>query len=93
MKGKQFLNFLAYISVALIAIALVCARVLGWLLNAKIIYALTLIAEVIAYIIVAVYGFIYAKSKRNKAWLIVYFVCLILIIVFTSLVYVPIFRA
>ena len=92
MKGKQFLNFLSYVAVALIALALVCGKLLGWILNPNIVHILTLIAECIAYLIVAIYGFIYAKSKKNKAWIIVYIVCIVLIILFTSLVYVSIFK-
>ena len=44
--------------------------------------ALTLIANIIAYILVSISAFYYAKSKRNMWFLIVWIVAVILIVVF-----------
>ncbi len=85
MKGKQVVNFMAYISVALIAIVLIVGKLLGWLVNANILNLLNVIAQIIAYIITAVYAFCYAKSKRNVGWMIAYIIFVVLIIVFVGL--------
>ena len=85
MKGKQIVNFMAYISVALIAIVLILGKLLGWLINPNVLNLLNVIAQIIAYIITAVYAFSFAKSKKNIAWMIAYVIFVILIIVFTGL--------
>lgn len=85
MNGKQVVNFMAYISVALIAIVLIIGKLLGWLVNANILNLLNIIAQVIAYIITAVYAFCYAKSKRSVGWMIAYIIFVVLIIVFVGL--------
>ena len=86
MKGKQFVNFLAYISIALIAVALFLGKILGWLISPNIVNALNIVAQVIAYSITAAYAFIYAKSKRSNAWMVAYIIFVIVIIVFMVLV-------
>ena len=83
--GKSFVNLVAYIAVAFIAIALILGKVLGWLINPSIINALNLIAQIIAYAITAVFAFSFAKSKRSAGWMIAYVIFIILIIVFTVL--------
>ena len=85
MKGKQFINFLAYLSIAFIAIALVLGKLLGWLINPNILNALNIVAQVIAYTITAVYAFSYAKSKRSAGWMVAYVIFVIVIIVFMVL--------
>ena len=75
MKGKQFVNLMAYISIALIAIALIVGKILGALgVSATVIGAMNLIANIIAYTITAVYAFLYAKSKKSIGWMIAYIV-------------------
>lgn len=86
VKGKQFVNLLSYFAIAFIAIALVINKILGALsVGAAVANALTLIAEIIAYAITAVFAFYFAKSKRNIAWMIVYIIAIILIIIFLVL--------
>ncbi len=87
MKGKQFVNFMAYISVALIAIVLILQKIFGvWFdSGSAIIVAMDLIAKIIAYAITAVFAFFYAKSKKNIGWMIAYIVFVIAIIVFLIL--------
>jgi len=86
MKGKQFVNLLAYLSIALIAVALILGKVLGALgVSASVVVAMDLIAKIIAYTITAVYAFFYAKSKRHIGWMIAYIIFVVAIIVFIVL--------
>ena len=86
MKGKSFVNFIAYIAIAFIAIALILAKILGALdVSSTIIVAFETIANIIAYAIAAVFAFYYAKSKKNIGWMIAYVVFVIAIIVFMVL--------
>ncbi len=86
MKGKQVVNFLAYIAIAFVAVALI----LGWIfakcgLSSSVISALSLIAQIIAYAITAVFAFYYAKSRRNIGWMIAYVIFVVAIVVFLVL--------
>ncbi|MBR1987909.1 MAG: hypothetical protein IKA36_02595 [Clostridia bacterium] len=85
MKSNSFLNAVAYFAVALIAVSSVLAKLLGWLINDSVIGVLMLVAQSIAYIITAVYGFFYARSKKTIGWMVAYIIFLVLIIVFTGL--------
>ena len=84
MKGKSFVHFMAYISIALIASVLVVGKLLGWLINDNVLNLLNVVAQVIAYIITAVYAFFFAKSKQKTSWMIAYIIFIVLIIVFTG---------
>ncbi len=82
MKGKQFVNFLAYLSIALIAVALVLELIFSKVgISATVVGAMNLVAQCIAYAITAVFAFYYAKSKRNIGFLIAYFIAVVLIVV------------
>jgi len=87
MKGKQFVNLMAYIAIALIAIALILGKILGFWFDSgsAVIVAMDLIAKCIAYTITAVYAFMYAKSKKSIGWMIAYIVFVIAIIAFMIL--------
>ena len=86
MKGKGFVNFLAYISIAFIAVALILGKIFSAFPKlATVTSALSLIAQVIAYAITAVYAFYFAKSKKHIAWMICYILFVIAIIVFLVL--------
>lgn len=86
MKGKSFVNFIAYIAIAFIAVALILGKILSAIgLNSAIIGALNLIAQIIAYAITAVFAFYYAKSKKHIAWMICYIVFVVAIIIFLVL--------
>lgn len=85
MKGKSIVNFFAYISIALIAVVLVVGRLLGWLINNDILNLLNSIAQIIAYIITAVFAFHFAKSKKSIGWMVAYIIFVVIIIVFTGL--------
>ena len=86
MKGKGFVNFVAYISVAFIAIALILGKIFSAFPKlAMVTNALSLIAQIIAYTITAVFAFYFAKSKKHIAWMICYVLFVIAIIVFLVL--------
>ena len=83
MKGKQFVNFMAYLSVAFIAVALILGKILGAVgLSSSIVSALNLLAQVIAYTITAVFAFFYARSRKHIAWMICYVIFVVAIIIF-----------
>lgn len=86
MKGKQFVNFLSYIAVALIAVALILSKIFGSFDGLmSVASAMTLVAQIIAYSIVAVYAYSYARTKKHIAWMIAYIIFVIAIIVFLIL--------
>ncbi len=86
MKGKQFVNFMAYLAIAFIAVALILGKILSAVgLSSTVVGALNLLAQIIAYTITAVFAFFYAKSKRHIAWMICYIIFVIAILVFLVL--------
>ena len=83
MKGKGFVNFIAYIAIAFIAVALILGKIFSAFPKlATVTGALTLVAQIIAYAITAVFAFSYAKSKKHIGWMIAYILFVIAIIVF-----------
>lgn len=86
MKGKGFVNFMAYIAIAFIAVALILGKIFSAVgLSSTVIGALNLIAQIIAYTITAVFAFYYAKSRKHIAWMICYIIFVVAIIVFLVL--------
>ncbi len=86
MKGKGFVNFMAYLAVAFIAVALILTKIFSvFEVSNTITSALTLIAQIIAYTITAVFAFFYAKSRKHIAWMICYVLFVVAIIVFLIL--------
>ena len=86
MKGKGFVNFMAYIAIAFIAVALILGKIFSAVgLSSTIVGALNLIAQVIAYTITAVFAFYFAKSRKHIAWMICYVLFVIAIIIFLVL--------
>ena len=82
MKGKQFVNFLAYLAIVLIALTLVLQRIFNAVgLSSSVIVAMNTVAQVIAYAITAVFAFFYAKSKRNIGFMFAYIIAVGIIIV------------
>ena len=83
MKGKGFVNLMAYFAVAFIAIALILTKIFSAFPKLiAVTNALTMVAQIIAYSITAVYAFYYAKSKKHIAWMIAYILFVVAIIVF-----------
>ena len=86
MKGKGFVNFMAYIAIAFIAVALILGKIFSAVgLSSSVVGALNLIAQIIAYTITAVFAFYFAKSRNHIAWMIAYVLFIIAIIVFLVL--------
>ena len=86
MKGKQIVNFFAYIAIALIAVALILSRLFAGLeISATVVNVFNLIAQIIAYAITAVFAFYFAKAKKSIGWMVAYIIFVICIIVFTCL--------
>ena len=86
MKGKGFVNFMAYIAIAFIAVALILGKIFAAVgLSSTVIGALNLIAQIIAYTITAVFAFYYAKSRKHIGWMIAYIIFVIAIIIFLVL--------
>lgn len=83
MKGKGFVNFMAYFAIAFIAVALILGQIFSVFPKLMTVAnTLRWIAQVIAYAITAVFAFYYAKSKKHIAWMICYIIFVIAIIVF-----------
>lgn len=79
---RSVINFFAFVAIVMIGICLVLTK-----LNfaASIAGALSLIANTIAYIIVAIGGWFYIANKRNVWLYVAYFVSIALIIVCTCI--------
>ena len=86
MSSKtSLLHILSYLAVVGVGIALL----LSWLLNmvgvtAQVVSALNILAQVLAYFVVACHSFGYARS-RGTWWLVVWAVAIVLIVVFLVL--------
>ena len=79
VNWKGFINFLAYCGMVLIGLVLLLNTIFK---EGDVIRALGLIANIIAYVLVTISAFYYAKSKRNFWFLLVWFIALVLIIIF-----------
>ena len=93
LKGKQLVNFLAFWSIALIAVVLVLGKLLGWLISANFLNLLQLFALIVAEAITAVYAYSYVRAKNKTAWTVVFIVFIVLIVVFNSIELVGIIRS
>ena len=81
MANKDFrslLNLLAFIAIGLVGVALLLSKV-G--LGGEISSALTLVANLLAYIITAVAAFYFVRNKNNVWLWVVYAVALVLIVI------------
>lgn len=81
MANKDFkgiINFFAFVAIVLVGVALLLANI-G--LNGDVSNALTLVANLLAYLITAIAGFYFVKNKNNVWCWVVYAVALILIII------------
>ena len=88
MKGRGFVTFLAYLSICLIALALILQFIFDRVgLSFTVILAMNTIAQFIAYAITAVFAFYFAKSRRNIGFMIAYVIAVILIVVFLFLTF------
>ncbi len=84
-RRTNILNVLAYVSVICVGVALLIAWILGRFNGtATVASALNIIAECLAYIVVACYSFSFARAK-GIWWLIAWVVAVVLIVVFKIL--------
>lgn len=89
VKKTNVLHMLSYVAVIAVGLALVLSylfKLFG--LTTQLVGALNLIAQCLAYFVVACYSFSFAKSIRNKLGLIAWFVAVVLIVVFLILGYI-----
>lgn len=75
---KSVMNLLAFVAIILIALSLVLSKI-NFANSIK--EACTLIANVIAYLMVAISSFYFVKSRRGIAYLITWIVCVVVIVV------------
>lgn len=73
---KSFMYVVAFVAIVLIAISLVIVKIAPSVANACL-----LIANIIAYSMVAIFSFYFVKSKRNAAYMITWIVAVVLVIV------------
>lgn len=75
---KSVMNLMAFVAIVMIAVSLVLSK-----LNfaSTINQACQIIANVIAYIMVAIASFYFVKSRRGIGYLITWIVCVVVIIV------------
>lgn len=86
MRQKRFINFIAFIALFCTAISIMIMYFVGKETQAG--QVCDWIAFVSMMLVVAVGGFLYARSKRNIIWIILYLVALAIIISFR---FIPLF--
>lgn len=75
---RSFANLMAYIAVVLVGAALLIQAVLK---GNQVAAAFKMVADVIAYVMLAISSFSYAKSRRNVVFIIIWIVAVVLIVV------------
>lgn len=73
------MNMLAFVGIMFIAAALVLAKIFG---GGQLTNALTIVANVIAYLITAISAYYFARSRRNIWYFVAFLVAVILIVIF-----------
>lgn len=82
---SSILNVLSYLSIVGVGLVLLLSWVFEMVgLTAQVVSALKLLAEVLAYIVVACHSFGYARA-RGGWWLAIWVVAIVLIVVFLVL--------
>lgn len=84
ISARTVVNFLSYLSLILIGVALTCVVVFK---AGKFTNALHIVSESLAYLVVIITSFAYAKNKRNIVWLILWVLFSALVITMVVLVY------
>lgn len=75
---KSVMNFMAFVAIILIAISLILSKLdFASSINS----ACTLIANVIAYIMVAISSLYFVRSRRGIGYVITWIICVVLIVV------------
>lgn len=73
------INFLAYVAIIFIAVALIAGKIIG--AGSNIAIALTTIAQAISYALVGYFSFLYVRGKRNWVHILVWCLSVTLIVV------------
>jgi len=89
---RRSLNFLGFLATILIAIAILIAGIMGWIQNGtfnpsiaglsftSIQSGIIFIANFFAYLLAAVAGFSYAKSKRSIWYMVIQIIAVVIIV-------------
>ncbi len=85
INWKGFANFLAFVAVVLVGLALILSQ-LPFIKETAVGPAISLIAQALAYSLVSYYAFLYARSKRSWVYIVIWIVALVLIAVSIGLV-------
>ena len=79
LNRKKFLNAIAFIALIFAGIALLIAKF--FIPNTVVGRVLSNLSYILAFVTTAVCAFNYVRTKRNVAYLIVYFIAVILVVV------------
>ena len=82
INWRSFMNFIAYVAICCVGVALVLSKVLPFPALAG---AFEKVAQILAYAVTAVSAFYYTRVKRHWAFIAVWLVAIVLIIVFMCL--------
>lgn len=86
LKLKKFAQAAAYFALIFVAIALILTQIAGsGSVLSDIADVLYRIANALAYILIAISAFFYAKTKRNIVYMITYIVAVVLLVIFMIL--------
>ncbi|MBQ3494460.1 MAG: hypothetical protein IJA69_03505 [Clostridia bacterium] len=78
---KRVVNMFAFVGMCLIAFALLLMRILGWVgVSIDVLYWFQRVGECLAYVVTAIYAFVYVRTKRNVWWWVAYAVALTVIV-------------
>ena len=80
-SGKRIINMLAFIGLFLIALALILAKLLGVFgISASVTDAIQMVGECIAYVVTAIYSFLFVRRQRNVWWWVAYIVSVVVVV-------------
>ena len=85
LKLKKLVNATAFFGLMFLAVALILDyfNLLGSISS-----LLTAVANMVAYVVIAINAFFYAKTKRNIAYMLSYVVAVVLLVIFVILPFV-----
>ena len=75
---KSFLSIMAYVAVVAVGVALLLQALLK---GEQVAGIIKLVADVIAYLMLVIYSFAYAKSRRSVVFVIVWIIAVVLIVI------------
>lgn len=82
LNTKKFFNAMAFIALVIAGIVLVVSKILGAVgIDIKILSILNTVASTLAFVVTSVAAYYYVRTKRSIAWMIVYVIAVILVVV------------